>query len=496
MIEAQTNPYRGVDTRDQRPVVAVAGASGFIGTALCPRLADDYRVLALTRSPARANTPDPNSSIVWRHCDLFSLPELTAALAGVDFAVWLVHSLAPSSRLTQARPRDLDLALADNFARAAAANGIRQILCIGAVLPPGYRIAPLLWSRREVELVLASQGTPVTALRASLVIGPGGTGPALLLDLVRRLPVLLLPAAAQSITRPIALADLVRAILLCLGEPARYRGAFDVGGAELLSYADMLTQTAAVLGRRRRLLSVPLLPLWLVGLVARLASGAPATMTGAIVEALPEALPLQDNPVQRAIQPAALGFQAALTTAIDPEQGRLRPNPRRALQPRDRILMRQQARVRSIQRVIMPPGQTAAWVAGNYFRWLGRCCWPLVQTRIADDGSVSVGVRLPRLTLLHLVPERAASSPARQVYRVAGGLLARRAAARADSEAIAGSQLRPRFEFQALLDGRYTMTAIHDYAPALPWYLYLPTQALAHRWVMARYQRRLARLTR
>lgn len=489
---------------DQRPLVAVAGASGFIGTALCPPLAERYRVLALTRSPARARRPDPNRDIVWRHCDLFSLPDLTAALAGVEFALWLVHSLAPSSRLTQARPRDLDLVLADNFARAAAANGIKQILCIGAILPSSYRIARLLWSRREVELVLASQGTPVTALRASLVIGPGGTGPRLLLDLVRRLPMLLLPAAARSLTQPIALSDLVRAILLCLGEPIRYRGAFDVGGAEVLSYADMLAQTAAVLGRHQRLLSFPLLPLALVGTVARLVSGAPAALTGAIIEALPEPLRLQDNPVQQAIGPTALGFRAALVAAIAPngspdgsqpqhensDPPRLQPNPRRAWQRDDLASMRRQARVRSIQRVITPPGETAAWVAGNYFDWLGRCCWPLVQTRIAADGGVTVCLRLPRLELLRLLPEPAASSRTRQVYRVAGGLLARRGSA----EAAAG--LRPRFEFQTLLDGRYTMTAIHDYAPALPWYLYLPTQALAHRWVMARYQRRLARLAR
>jgi uncharacterized protein YbjT (DUF2867 family) len=468
-----------------RARVAVAGASGFIGTALCPRLAERFEVTALTRSPARAATPDPDGRIGWRHCDLFSATDLERALAGIDYAVYLVHSLAPSSRLTQARPRDMDLVLADNFARAAAANGVRQIVFVSGVMPDGFDFSPLLWSRREVEMVLGSRGTPVTALRASLVVGPGGTGPRLLLDLVRRLPVLALPPQARSLTRPIALTDLVRAVLHCLGRPADFAGAFDIGGAETLSYEQMLRTAAEVLGLRRAFVRVPGLPVALASLTARLVSGAPPAMVGAIVESLPRDTVMRDNPVQRAIGDGALGFREALRAAVDPASGRLRPNPRQPIRVQDLELMRSQSLVRSIQRVLLPPGQDAAWVAGNYFRWLGRCCWPLVQTHCGTDGSVEVRVRPLGLRLLSLTRCTAESTPERQVYRISGGLLAR-----------PGAAGRPRFEFQTLLGGRCTMTAIHDYAPALPWWLYIPTQAFAHLRVMRRYQRRLARLAR
>ncbi|MFW5723478.1 MAG: NAD-dependent epimerase/dehydratase family protein [Halochromatium sp.] len=466
----------------RRARVAVAGASGFIGTALCPRLAERFEVVALTRSPAR--TKDPDGLIHWRQCDLFCARALSSALTDIDYAIYLVHSLAPSSRLTQARPRDMDLVLADHFARAAASNGLKQIVFVSGVMPEGFRVSPLLWSRREVEMVLASRGTPVTALRASLVLGPGGTGPGLLLDLVRRLPVLLLPPAAGSATRPIALRDLVRAILHCLGQPERFRGAFDIGGAEALSYEAMLRETAAVLGLRRRVIKVPVLPVGLASLTARLVSGAPAAMVGAIVESLPQDTRMRDNPVQQAIAPGALGFRAALEASIDPISKRLLPSPRARLQEQDRKRMREQSLVRSIQRAILPPGQDAAWLAGNYFRWLDRCCWPLVQSQVADNGDVEVWSRLPRLKMLALRRMAHESTPERQVYEIAGGLLARQGDGRA------------RFEFQTLLDGRYTMTAIHDYAPALPWYLYTISQAPAHRLVMRRYQSRLARLAR
>ncbi|WP_295887308.1 NAD(P)H-binding protein [uncultured Thiohalocapsa sp.] len=479
--ESQRQPA-GTD----RPLrVAVAGASGFIGAALAPVLAQQHEVLALTRSPARAAAPSAVPGLRWRHCDLFSAPDLTAALAGIDVAVYLVHSLAPSSRLTQARPRDMDLVLADNFARAAAANGLRQILYVSGVMPQSFRFSPLLWSRREVELVLAAHGTPVTALRASLVVGPGGTAPDLLLDLVRRLPVLALPPSARSTTRPIAVQDLVRAILHCLGRPASFTGPFDIGGAEVLSYEQMLRETARVLGRRRVFLRVPFLPNALAAATARLVSRAPPQLVGAVVESLPQDTVMQDNPLQRAIEPDAMGFTAALRASLDPATGRLKPNPRETIREQDSHLMREQSLVRSIQRVLLPPGQDAAWVAGNYFRWLGECCWPLVRSRVDADRNVEVRLRLLPIKLLALRHQPAASTPERQVYAIVGGLLARQSAAG-----------RPRFEFHTLLDGRYTMTAIHDYAPSLPWYLYILSQAAAHLLVMRRYQRRLARLAR
>ena len=191
---------------------------------------------------------------------------------------------------------------------------------------------------------------------------------------------------------------------------------------------------------------------------------------------------MRANPVQRAIEPGALDFRTALVASIDPATGRLRPSPRQRLQEEDRELMREQSLVRSIQRALLPPGQDAAWLAGNYFRWLGQCCWPLVRTEIAPHGDIEVWSRLPRMRMLALRHVGGESTPERQVYEIAGGRLARSGPGRA------------RFEFQTLLDGRYTMTAIHDYAPAIPWYLYIITQAVVHLTVMRRYQRRLARL--
>ena len=142
----------------QRPTIAIAGASGFIGTAVCRELSKDYDIIALTRSPARSETADPDLPITWCHCDLFCASEVEAALSEADYAMYLVHSMLPSSRLTQAKPEDMDLLIADNFARAAQANGVKQILYVGAIVPDSFEVSRLLWSRREVDLRRAPSG--------------------------------------------------------------------------------------------------------------------------------------------------------------------------------------------------------------------------------------------------------------------------------------------------------------------------------------------------
>ncbi|MEY6432635.1 NAD(P)H-binding protein [Thioalkalicoccus limnaeus] len=468
-----------------RPRVAIAGADGFIGSALCAALAQDHRVFALTRSPTWARMPPDRAGVVRRVCDLFSLDAVRTGLDGIDYAVYLAHSQAPSSRLTQARPADMDLVMADNFAQAAAESGVKQIVFVGGLIPEGFHISPLLWSRREVEMVLASRGTPVTALRAGLVVGAGGSAVGFLVDLVRRLPLIPLPGAAQSVTRPIALADLIRAIRQCLGRPEIYRGSFDLGGPDCLSYEQMARETAAILGLRRVIIRIPFIPLGLAAWAARLVSGAPASLIGPVIESLPQDTRMRDNPLQQIVGVASIPFCQALAAALDARRRRL-PSPRQPTRRRDRILLRRASLVRSIQRIILPPGQDAAWVAGNYFRWLERGgVWPLICSHCDQDGSWTLCLRWPRLRLLTLRHAAAQSSRQRQVYRVGGGLLCR-----TDAPGQA------RFEFQTLLGDRYTMAAIHDYAPALPWYLYRWTQAPFHRWVMRRYQRHLARLAR
>ena len=127
--------------------------------------------------------------------------------------MYLVHSMLPSAHLTQGNFRDFDLICADNFGRAAARNGVRQIIYLGGIVPAaanrGHALSSHLASRLEVENTLAASGVPVTALRAALVVGRGGSSFDILVKLVTRLPAMICPAWTSTRTQPIALSDVV-----------------------------------------------------------------------------------------------------------------------------------------------------------------------------------------------------------------------------------------------------------------------------------------------
>ena len=137
------------------PTVAIAGASGFVGRALSQYLLPDFRVIGLARRPEAS----PHAAgLEWRKCDLFSLLECEQALVGVETAVYLVHSMLPSARLTQGTFPDLDLIIADNFTRSAAKAGVKHIVYLGGLVPDVPVLSRHIQSRLEVEQTLGSRG--------------------------------------------------------------------------------------------------------------------------------------------------------------------------------------------------------------------------------------------------------------------------------------------------------------------------------------------------
>jgi nucleoside-diphosphate-sugar epimerase len=110
-----------------RKRLVIIGAAGSIGTALCRDLAHQYQITAVTHLKYRVKTPDPELPVNWPQCDLFSRSAMAKVLSGADYAIYLVHARLPSARLDQAHFEDMELIIADNFARSASLNSIKQI---------------------------------------------------------------------------------------------------------------------------------------------------------------------------------------------------------------------------------------------------------------------------------------------------------------------------------------------------------------------------------
>jgi len=291
-------------------LVAVAGASGFVGRGLVPELAAaGHQVRALTRHPQ--HYPGQGTAVAADVADPASLP---AALDGVEVLVYLVHSLDRADFVA----RDAEAARA--VARAAAAAGVRQIIYLGGLGDDADDLSPHLRSRREVEHLLGEGGVPVTVLRAGIVIGAGGASFEMLRDLVRHLPVMVAPRWVSTRTQPVALADVVGYLSASVGCPAALRQTWDVGGAEVLRYSDMLHRTAALMGCRRVVLPVPLLTPRLSSLWLSLVTSVDPTTARSLVDSMTNEVVVRDDAIRRVLPRPLVSFDDAVRAALSRER--------------------------------------------------------------------------------------------------------------------------------------------------------------------------------
>ena len=462
------------DTAERKEVVVVAGASGFIGQALGPSLSAHFEPLALSRS-----VREPGGG--YRECrqvDLFSLSAASAALQGADYAVYLVHSMMPAARLVQGDFEDLDVLCADNFARAAAEVGVKHIAYVGGLLPNVDELSVHLRSREEVERALGATGIPVTTLRCGLVVGSKGSSYQLMSRLVRRLPLMVCPSWTQTRMHPVALTDVVRALVHVIRERGDGAQVFDLGASESVNYQELMAKTAASFGLKRHFISVPLLSPKLSRLWVTLTTGAPKALVAPLVESLRHEMLARDTH-RFPDEVAPTSIDVMLKEAAE-EQGREVIVPR-AFRPTPPV--KGPSTVCSVQRMVTPPGCDTRWVADEYFRWLGKVMRGLIKISKSNDGQeIQFIFRLTGQPLLGLRRLSWRSTHDREVMLVTEGLLARR------SE-------RGRLEFRHVLGDTTLIAALHDFVPRLPWWIYRLTQGIFHRWVMERFGAHLKRLS-
>ena len=416
----------------------------------------------------------------WRRADLYSLRDIEAGLAGVDVAIYLVHSMQPKARLNQGTFSDLDLLLADNFARGARAAGVRHVLYVGGFVPEGGALSPHLASRLEVEEALRAGGPPLTALRTGIIVGGGSSSLWILINLVRRLPLMVLPAWTSSRTQPIAVADVVRAVRTCLSDPPRWVGSFDVGGPDVLTYRSMMQRAAHILGLRRWMVGVRAFSPRFSRLWVCVFGSAPFALVGPLIESLRHDMVARANPLLERLLPEAKPFDEALTAALDAGRRPSRPPSSLRLSAGQRRAVKDASSVRSVQRLPLPPGRDARWVALEYLRWLPRFARPWIRVTYEAPDRCRFELALLRTLLLELRLVTDRSSSDRQLFEVTGGRLARTPASS-----------KGRLEFRETFDGASVLAAVHDFQPSLPWWLYAATQAQVHLAVMRGFARHL-----
>jgi len=464
---------------DNRPIVAVAGASGFVGTHLQLRLCEEYRFRALTRSPNIVEHHSGENDTEWCYCDIYSLPKLTNALKGCDYGIYLVHSMAPSSRLMQGDFENTDLLLADNFIRAAKAAKLKHVIYLSGLLPESdEELSPHLRSRAEVEAVLRSHSLPVTVLRAGLIFGPGGSSFSMLVNIVRRLPLMFLPAWAKSTTQSVDIDNVCDAFEYCLKEPKWWGGVYDLASHEPMTYATIIKKTGEFLKLRSIVIQLPLNFISISKRWVAYLGGVSVALVEPLQQSLRHDLRARPNSLLDQLASRLIPFEKSLAKAVD-EEGRPLPNPRSHTQKADTKQIKKDRRVRSVQRMPLPHGWSAREVMNAYGKWLDKTFRNLLSVQTDENGVVRFNLLGRHMTLLELTPTPFSVDSYRCAFYITGGYLSRKVTPPG------------RLEFRIFPERSCIIASIHGFSPTLPWWLYACSQAWVHLIVMHKFGRYL-----
>ena len=234
----------------------MTGASGYVGGMLVPRLlAEGWRVRVLTRDRTALRGHDWAERVEVVEGDAADPRALREALAGAQIAYYLIHSMAGGVDFAER-----DRQLARQFNESAEAARVRRIVFLGGLHPDGERLSPHLASRVEVGRIFLDGAVPAAVMQAAVVLGAGSISFQMLRYLSDRLPVMLAPKWLDNRVQPIAVDDLLHYLIAAADLPAEVNRTLDVGGPEVLTYAEMIHRFARVTGLRdRRVLTVPVL---------------------------------------------------------------------------------------------------------------------------------------------------------------------------------------------------------------------------------------------
>lgn len=302
---------------NQSPPIFVAGATGYIGGRLVPRLLEaGYQVRALARSPKKLSnrpwTNHPKLEIV--RGDILDPSALKQALNGCCAAYYLVHSMAPQV----ADFSRTDRQAAQNMATLAGEAGLRQIIYLSGLGEAASDLSHHLQSRAEVGRVLRQGAVPVTILRAAMIIGSGSASFEILRYLVERLPAMITPRWVDTPCQPIGIRNVLHYLLGCLDCPETIAGTFDIGQPDIVTYRQLMEIFAEEAGLPRRLIiPVPCLTPRLSSYWIHLVTPVPAALARPLAEGLSTPVVCQETRIRDLLPQDLLDCRQAVRLALD-----------------------------------------------------------------------------------------------------------------------------------------------------------------------------------
>jgi uncharacterized protein YbjT (DUF2867 family) len=291
----------------------IAGATGFVGARLVAALAGSgAEVRCLVRDRSRGRRLEGLGTEI-REGDVTDAASLTGAGEGIGVAYFLVHSMAGGAGFAERERQG-----ARNFARMAAREGVGRVVYLGGLGEAG--VSEHLRSRDETARLLAADGPPLTYFRAAMVVGAGSESFRTLRYLVGRLPVMIAPAWLKTPTQPIGIDATVEYLRRAPEVPESAGAEIQIGGPDVLTYAEMLDRMALAMGKRPRpKLPMPFVTPWLSALWLGLVTPVDTNVARPLVEGLKTATVVTDPGPAEAFGISPASFDETLRRALAEE---------------------------------------------------------------------------------------------------------------------------------------------------------------------------------
>jgi uncharacterized protein YbjT (DUF2867 family) len=236
-------------------LVLVTGATGYIGGHLIPLLLEEgYQVRAFVRNPNKLENYNWGKSIQIAVGDVLLPETLEFALSSVDAAYYLVHRMTGGADFAEQ-----DIRAARNFGKAARNAGVKRIVYLGGLGNPSAELSEHLRSRHETGEELRRSGVSLTEFRAAVIVGSGSISFEMIRYLAERVPTMICPRWVQTKVQPIAIEDVISYLAASLKNPESANQIIEIGGADVLTYGDMMKEYARIRGLHRWLFHVPFL---------------------------------------------------------------------------------------------------------------------------------------------------------------------------------------------------------------------------------------------